>query len=207
MRMAKEATARVGSNYLERWGDALGDDQPSWRCALAIVLDYQLSGIPDPIGVLRRADRVQRLAPVARQRGMHHSVAELDLAISDGQGLEELGLFSKKLIASHDCYICVHGGLRFCAMDAVAAVAAGKDEQWFLRRHSFSERGAGLGKPWTAMATAVGFSSHRLGHGLLFLSRPASLSSLVAGPAMARWRGVKRGPTGAISITGMTDGA
>ncbi|RAL14506.1 uncharacterized protein BO97DRAFT_271455 [Aspergillus homomorphus CBS 101889] len=31
------------------------------------------------------------------------------------------------------------------------------------------------------------FSSHRLGHGFLFLMIPAPLSSLVVGPAMDRW--------------------
>lgn len=61
---------------------------------MAVVLDNQIPRIPDAIGILGGAGGVLRDPAVASHRGMNNPVLERDLAIVDGQRLEQLGLFA-----------------------------------------------------------------------------------------------------------------
>lgn len=68
---------------------------------MPIVLDHQIARIPEAIGVFGSAVGVDRHTTVPRHGGMDDTVREVDLAIGDGQRLEELGVLAVQLANRH----------------------------------------------------------------------------------------------------------
>lgn len=76
--------------YLEVRRDRLRDDKTALSSPLRVVLGHQVVGIPGSVGVLGRRVGIDGRATVSRQGRHDDAVLELDLAIGDGQGLEQL---------------------------------------------------------------------------------------------------------------------
>lgn len=77
--------------YLERRGQTLADEETTLGGPLGIVLDHHIIGGPDAVRVLWRRVGVDGSTTVPGERGEDDTVLELDLAIGDLEGLEELG--------------------------------------------------------------------------------------------------------------------
>lgn len=68
---------------------------------MGVVVDQQIPGDPDTIGILGSAVRVQRHSTVTGERGMNDTVAKSKGTIGDGQGAEERGVFTADVVDSH----------------------------------------------------------------------------------------------------------
>lgn len=78
--------------YLEIGRDGLRNDQTALGSPLRVVLGHQVIGVPGTVGILGRRVGIHGRAAVPRQRRHDDAVLELDLAIGNGQRLEQLGL-------------------------------------------------------------------------------------------------------------------